>query len=91
MRAATLLAEAAVLVEGDRAQRHGPARQNLGLAAELWSAYLGVPIQAADVALLLALLKVARARTGAPDVDHYRDLAGYAGLAGELAVEGSAP
>ncbi len=91
MRAANLLSEAAVLVGGDRARQHGPAHRNLGLAAELWSAYLGIPIQATDVALLMALLKIARARTGAPDVDHFRDLAGYAGLAGELATDGSAP
>ena len=44
------------------------------------------------MALLLGLVKIARARTGAPDVDHFRDLAGYAGLAGELAVvDGAAP
>ena len=91
MRAAKLLAEAAKLVGGERSRQHGPARQNLGLTAELWSAYLGVDIQVADVALLVALLKIARARTGAPDVDHFRDLAGYAGLAGELATDGSAP
>ena len=91
MRAAVLLAEAAALVGGERSRQHGPARQNLGLAAELWSAYLRVPVEADDVALLMALLKIARARTGAPDPDHFRDLAGYAAIAGELAADRVAP
>ena len=91
MRAAELLVEAAKLVAVERNADHGPARQNLGLAAKLWSAYLGTPIQAVDVALLMSLLKVARARAGTPDSEHFIDLAGYAGIAGELATDGSEP
>ena len=91
MRASVLLGQAAVLVEGDRARQHGPARETLGLIADFWGSYLGVPVQASDVALMLALVKIARARTGAPDADHFRDLAGYAGLAAELAVDAVAP
>ncbi len=86
MHAAALLAEAAELVGGERFRRHGPARQSLGLTAELWSAYLKVPIEAVDVALLMALLKVARAHTGALDPDHFLDLCGYGAIAGELAT-----
>ena len=88
--AAALLAEAAELAGGERSRQHGPARQTLGLTAELWSAYLGIDVQVADVALLMALLKIARARTGAPILDHFVDMAGYAGIAGELATNGAA-
>ena len=86
MTAAQVLVEAAKLVAVERNAQHGTARQNLGLVAKLWSAYLGVPIEAADVAALMILLKVARARTGAPLLDHFTDMAGYAGLAGELTL-----
>ncbi len=48
--------------------------------------YLKVPIEAVDVALLMALLKVARARSGALDPDHFLDLCGYGAIAGELAT-----
>ena len=88
MRAAELLVEAAKLVATTRNADHGPARQNLGLVAKLWSAYLGTDIEAADVAMLLALVKVARIRTGAPLPDHFVDLAGYAAIAGELVTDG---
>ncbi len=91
MRAAALLAEAAELVGGERSRQHGPARQSLGLTAELWSAYFRVPIEAVDVALLMALLKVARARAGVLDPDHFLDLCGYGAIAGELAADGAAP
>ncbi len=87
MTAAQVLAEAAKLVAIERNADHGPARQNLGLVAKFWSAYLGSPIEAADVAEMMVLLKLARARTGAPVLDHFVDMAGYAGLAGALALD----
>ena len=53
--------------------------------AALWSAYLGMPITARDAALMMVLLKVARTKTGAFNLDDYVDAAGYAGIAAEVA------
>ena len=51
----------------------------------------GNPIQAVDVALMMASVKIARTRTGAPHLDHFIDLAGYAGIAGELSTDEVTP
>ena len=44
-------------------------------------------IQARDVAILMVLLKVARAKFGHPSMDTYIDMVGYSAIAGELAHE----
>lgn len=44
-----------------------------------------VRFTAKDVAMMMALLKVARIRSGKGTLDCYVDLAGYAACAGELA------
>lgn len=86
MKAADLLAEAAALVSGDRHKTHGDARENHQNIADLWTAYLGgQEITARDVALMMALVKIARTKTGTHNVDDYRDLLGYGAIAGELA------
>lgn len=84
-KAADILAEAAALVDGERDRTHGAGRRNFHMTAELWSVYLGIPIKPADVATMMALMKISRSRCGAYHADHYTDLAGYAGIAGELA------
>ena len=45
---------------------------------------LGTPITARDVARMMVLLKVARTKTGAFNLDDYVDAAGYAGIAVEV-------
>lgn len=87
MKAEDILKCAAGLVAGDRDRQHGAKRQNHENIAALWGAYLGLEIKALDVALLMALLKIARTKTGSHNPDDYLDLAGYAGCAGELADE----
>lgn len=92
--AAELVTRAAGLVGGDRAATHGPKLENHQNIADLWNAYLGrqlnAPIKASQVALMMALLKIARTKCGAMNLDDYVDLAGYAGCAGEIA-QGDAP
>jgi len=88
--AADMLAEAALIVEGAR-QRHGGSERSFGFIAALWSAYTGHPITPRDVAVMMVLLKIGRAQSGAPIRDHFVDMAGYAALAGELAQEEGAP
>lgn len=82
---AAILEEAARLVCTDRDEQHGDARESFGRIAALWSADLGIPIGPADVARLMALLKLARAKGKPGVIDSWIDAAGYSALAGELA------
>lgn len=88
---------AAVLVGGNRAAQHGPKERNHQFIADHWNAYLkgrlDEPLDAEDVALMMAELKIARAKGSKrmglrPNRDNYVDLAGYAGVAGEIAMNG---
>ena len=75
-------------VNVDRAAAHGDAERSFGRIAAYWSAHLDAPVSAADVAVMMALLKLARIK-GTPDfADHWTDLAGYAACGGEIATEG---
>lgn len=83
-RAADIVGHAAALVGGDRAAQHGDKVENHQYIAALWTAYLGVTITADQVALMMVLLKIARTKTGALNRDDFVDMAGYAGVAGEI-------
>ena len=85
-----ILAEAERCVCTDREQQYGAPESNFSLIARLWREYLDTdnPITAHDVAMMMALLKIARIATGKPKTDNYIDLAGYAACAGEIAMEG---
>lgn len=74
----------------DRAATHGRAEDSFGLIARLWSADLGLAIQAHDVARLMVLFKCARMKGNPTHSDNAVDAAGYAALACELAAEGKA-
>lgn len=70
---------------GQREQDYGSPENNFERIADLWNAYLGSKtVDAVDVAMLLALLKVARIKTGRGTEDSFVDLAGYAACAGEI-------
>ena len=95
--AKSLLTHAADLVSGSRAAQHGPKERNHQNIADHWNAYLGPrldrPLSALDVALMMAELKIARAKGSIqmglePNPDNFVDLAGYAGVAGEIALNG---
>ena len=81
-----VLAEADLLINGDRARQYGSASENFGCIADMWSAYLGKRLSAADVANMMALLKIARLRGGMHE-DSSVDGCGYLALAHELANE----
>jgi hypothetical protein len=74
------------LISGDRHEQYGDARENFQLVANLWSSYMDGKkgFTAEDVAMLLALLKIARIRTGQVKADNFIDTEGYIALAGEL-------
>jgi hypothetical protein len=88
------LAAARSCVCGDREQDYGSPENNFETIGYLWSVYLraALPrinlglngITAKDVAIMMALLKIARIATGS-SMDSFVDLAGYAACGGEIA------
>lgn len=91
-----VLATAGELISKDRAETYGDARDSFECIAALWTAYLqhhacgaGLhPLGAADVAAMMALMKVSRLRFAQEYADSWVDIAGYAALGCELATEG---
>ena len=49
--------------------------------AELWSAYLGYPIQPNEVAILMCLVKISRQAEDPRVTDNYTDALGYIAIA----------
>ena len=68
----------------DREGQYGSPENNFSLIAKLWSVYKGETFTAEDVAMMMALLKIARIKMGKLKADNYVDLAGYAACACEL-------
>ncbi len=87
-----ILTRAAEIVSGDRATTHGPKERNHQNIADHWNAYLSgrldKPLTALDAALMMAELKIARAKFAGYNPDDYVDGAGYFGVAGEIAANG---
>lgn len=75
--------EAAAVVAGDRADDYGDVNESFARIAKLWSAYTGATINPWDVAQMMILLKVSRAKTSTKR-DTLVDIAGYAECAGQL-------
>lgn len=83
---------------GEREQDYGKPEDNFKTIGLLWGVYLRaahpelakiispVGITPKDVAVMMALLKVARIATG-DSPDSFVDLAGYAACAGEIATQ----
>ena len=84
MKSNQILNQASVLVQGQREKDYGDKTENHSNIARLWSAYLDIPIQAHDVAILMALLKIARTKLGAVSKDTYVDMSAYSAIAGEI-------
>lgn len=87
-----ILSAAEECVCTSRQEEYGPVEDNFALIARLWREYLDCdnPITAHDVAVMMALLKIARIASGQAKADNYVDLAGYAACAGEIAMKGEA-
>lgn len=86
MKRAEILEAARVCVCGEREQDYGTPEDSFALIGKLWTAYMGVHFTPKDVAMMMALLKVARIKAG-DTADSFVDLAGYAACAGEIATE----
>lgn len=86
MKRAEILDAAKNCVCGKREQDYGSPENNFQLIANLWNAYFHdeFGVTAEDVAMMMALLKIARIRSGSGTVDSFVDLAGYAACGGEI-------
>jgi hypothetical protein len=80
-----ILDDAANAVLRDRAATHGKPENSFGDIAKLWGVFLDREIEPWQVAIMLGLLKVARAKGNPKNPDNWSDLAGYAACGGELA------
>lgn len=74
---------------GKREQDYGTPESNFQLIADLWNDYLkkersSIVVDAKDVSMLMALMKIARIRNGGGSGDSFVDLAGYAACGGEI-------
>lgn len=79
-----ILTEANNIVSGHRkAGEYGPPEDSFKTIAVFWSEYLGHDIKPHDVAVMMALLKIARIKGGERKKDNWIDLAGYAACGGE--------
>lgn len=84
MNRKTTLEQAMSIVCQDREAQYGSPEDNFEVISALWSDYLGCDIEPHDVAMLMALLKIARIKSGRYKDDNYIDLAGYAACAAEI-------
>lgn len=84
MNRANTLEKAKEIVCGHRENEYGSPEDNFKTIADFWSVYKGIEFTANDVAMMMALLKIARIRTGTATDDSYVDLAGYAACGSEI-------
>jgi len=80
-----LLDVAKAYITKDRQADHGDAEDNFSRIAQYWSVHLGTPVKAHDVAVMMALLKVARIKQNPNHIDNWVDGAGYFACGGEIA------
>lgn len=88
---ADILHAAEKCVCGQRETDYGTPENNFKAIAELWEAYLNkactrgvnVRVEAKDIAVMMALLKIARIAAGGGKADSWIDLAGYAACGAE--------
>jgi hypothetical protein len=87
------LATAAV---GDRGLTYGKPDDNFNRIAKRWSTHIwnrfgvGIPIDAASVAIMCMDLKIARLENSPNHLDSYVDIAGYAACGANISCEAPA-
>jgi len=85
MNANDFLNEARATIQ-DRGMDYGHPTDNMSRTASLWSAYLEMPVTDYQVAMCLALVKVARSMETSK-VDNYIDGSAYFAISGQLRVQ----
>ncbi len=68
---------AAETITHERESSYGPPLASFNRIAKLWSALLGIEIDAQQVAHMMILLKVSRLQTSPHDLDTLIDIVGY--------------
>jgi hypothetical protein len=85
MKAYDYLNEAKAIIQ-DRGMEYGHPSDNMQRTAAFWSTYLEMPITDYQVAMCLALVKIARSmETG--KVDTFIDLISYGAISAQLHLE----
>ena len=84
MNRAYFLDKAEELINGQRAQDYGDARDNHQRIADIWSVILGQQITPEQVCACMIGLKLARLANDMQQDDTWVDIAGYAALGGEI-------
>jgi len=91
-----ILVKANQLISKTRNETHGDAFKNHAEIAEFWNIFLDgklrpmANITAADVAIMMILLKISRTTQGEKfNLDNFVDMAGYSAIAGEISDSGS--
>lgn len=82
-----ILEEAKSIIMERREEKYGSPHYNFKNIAAFWSIYIDKELTSKDVAIMMALLKISRIKTGTKiDYidDNFIDLAGYSALAAEL-------
>jgi hypothetical protein len=90
MERATVLQQAEKCITQNRAETHGDPENSFSSIAHLWEWWMihreAGPLNSYDVAMMMSLLKHARAAEGDSSyADHYIDACGYLALASEMA------
>lgn len=83
----TCLDTACSMVNGERQGDYGTPERNFAAIARMWSDYKGIEFTELDVAILMALLKVARIQTGRFKEDSFVDACGYLACGCEIASQ----
>ena len=83
MKSKELLRETIKVITGPREKEYGDKYNNHVNISKLWSSYLDYEISPHDVAIFMALVKVARLKHRRTK-DCYIDIAGYAAIAAEI-------
>ena len=86
MKHAEILSSATDLYK-DRGLSYGHPSDNMARAARLISAYLEMPVEDYQVAVILSLVKIARTIEDGTRVDSWVDAASYLAIAGQLQTE----
>jgi hypothetical protein len=83
-----ILSTASQYITKDRAATHGDAEDNFQGISDMWVDWLAGreigSLCAFDVAIMMALFKIARIKSNPGHVDSYIDAAGYLAIAGEI-------
>ena len=91
----SILDKAKAIINGERQEQYGKPEDSFQRIACVWNGYANamewdVEFSRIDVAHLMILYKMARQIGGAGKEDNYTDMAGYTGIAADMAAEGEA-